>query len=137
MASHASHLGRAALGVLVLAAALAAPGCGNKRVTVEGTVTYKGTPVPAGYLVKFHGPGDHLEVGIIDEDGAYAVTDIPPGEVQVTVEDDPGMAPTKPKSAVKAGGEKVAVPRRYMDANTSGLTFTITSGTRRLDLKLE
>jgi hypothetical protein len=137
MASHASHPGRAALGVFVLAAALAAGCSGNRRVTVEGTVTYKGTPVPAGYLVKFHGPGDHLEVGIIDEGGAYAVTDIPPGEVKVTVEDDPGMPATGTKSAGKAAGGKVAVPRKYMDADTSGLTFTITPGTRRLDLKLE
>jgi hypothetical protein len=127
------------LGLLVLAA-LAAAGCpGPRRVTVEGTVTYKGTPVPEGYLVKFLGPGDHLAVGIVTEQGAYAVTDIPPGEVKVTVEPDPGMPPTKTKPAgnTAGAGGKFTLPRKYLDAGTSGLTYTITPGTRQLDLRLD
>ena len=56
---------------LPLAAALFAAGCGNpgvKKVTVAGTVTYKGHPVPSGIL-RFVGPEGSYSAASIRPDG--------------------------------------------------------------------
>src|SRR5579872_4143681 len=79
-------------GFLVLALLLAAAGCGGKRTTtVSGRVLYRGRPVPRG-AIYFHGPGDRMAMGPLRKDGAFTVTEVPLGEVKVTVlARDPGV----------------------------------------------
>jgi hypothetical protein len=116
---------RAACGWLALAAALALAGCsGDQRLAITGSVSFKDQPVRAA-IVKIYGPGDHLEMAYV-RDGTFRITDVTPGEVQVTVEPDPSQG----KSAQQ-------IPKKYADRKTSGLVFTITSGTRTLPIKLE
>lgn len=126
MKCHASLPGaaRTALGFLVLALVLAGAGCSdNKRLTIQGSVSHKGQPVPAG-IVKFHGPGDRLAMAYL-RDGAFRITDVTPGEVKVTVEPDPSK------------GKPAAIPKKYSDLKTSSLVFTITPATRELPIELE
>jgi hypothetical protein len=135
----------ALLGGLLLAVGLA--GCsGNQRLTIQGTVSYQGRPVPSG-VVKFHGPGDRVSMATLEKDGTFTITDVSPGEVKVTVEEDP--AARMKESMTGAGDEQpsadgkeaavppISIPPRYWKVSTSGLVYTITSGTDRLDVKLE
>jgi hypothetical protein len=115
---------RTAAGILALALVLAGAGCsGDKRLTVHGSVSYQGQPVPAG-VVKFYGPGDHLMMAYL-RDGTFRITDVTPGEVKVTVEPDP------------SGGKAARIPKKYADPKTSDLVFTITPKTRELPITLE
>lgn len=124
MKCHSSSrvLARTSLGLVMLA--LAVTGCSNhQRLTIQGSVSYKGQPVEAG-IVKIYGPGDHLEMAYI-RDGTFRITDVTPGAIQVTVEPDP------------SGGKRTTIPTKYADRNTSGLSFTITSATRDLPINLD
>jgi hypothetical protein len=113
------------LALLVLA--LAGAGCSdNRRLAITGTVELQGTRLTAG-IVKFHGPGDHLSMTYLQPDGTFTITDVPPGEVKVTVEPAPAGGGIKP----------VAVPPRYRDLKSSGLVYTITPSTRKLEIKLD
>ncbi len=117
-------LARTGLGLLMLALALAGAGCSkSQRLTLHGSVSYKGQPVEAG-IVKIYGPGDHLEMAYI-RDGTFRMTDVTPGDIQVTVESDP------------SGGKRTVIPKKYADRTTSGLSFTITPATRDLPIHLD
>lgn len=107
--------------ILFLGLTLTMVGCSNnKRLTIKGSVSYQGRPVAAG-IVKFHSPGDHLEMAYV-RDGAFSITDVPPGEVQVTVEPQ---------------GKGNEIPRKYSDLKSSPLVYTITPKTRELAITLE
>jgi hypothetical protein len=124
MKCHSASLAWTGIGLMLLLVALAGAGCSSKeRITLHGSVSYKGQPVQAG-IVKFYGPGDHSSMAYI-RNGTFRITDIPPGQVQVTVE---------PESS---GGEGNAIPPKYADPKTSGLSFNITSGTRDLPINLD
>lgn len=115
---------RAALGFLILPLLLTGAGCSdNQRLTINGSVSYKSQPLQAG-IVKFYGPGDHLEMAYI-RDGVFTITDVTPGEIKVTVEPDPSR------------GKSAPIPKKYADRKTSGLDFTITPKTKELPIKLE
>lgn len=60
-------------------------GCGGSNAgSVSGTVTYDGKPVTGGTLVFYSDTGSY-SAGI-RPDGTYSITDMPPGEMTVTVE---------------------------------------------------
>ena len=88
MATHC-HLGRRALVVGIVAALLAAGGCGgaNTPYPVKGTVTLDGQPATelAGGTVTFNSPELHQSAsGPIRADGTYLLTAVP-GKYQATV----------------------------------------------------
>src|SRR5215469_5077615 len=59
---------------------------GSPPQTVRGTVTYKGKPLPKGYLHFHDGEGRPIVVGVIKPDGSGAYeTVVPEGPVRVTV----------------------------------------------------
>lgn len=124
---------RAASGLLLLSLILCGAGCSdNKPVTANGSVSYRGEPVPAA-IVKFYGSGDHSAMAYV-RDGAFIVTDLPPGEVKATVEPDDSQ---RKGAGVAQGGKSVVIPRKYADPKTSGLVFTITRKTRELAINLD
>jgi hypothetical protein len=101
----------------VVAAALA--GCARQDTsTFQGKVTYQGQPVTSG-VIYFLGPAPDMRMGMgtIHDDGTYAATDVPVGQVRV---------------AFQAPG----IPRKYADPNTTPLVFTITAGMTALDINV-
>jgi hypothetical protein len=126
---------------LALLAAAALAGCSsNKRLTVPGTVTYKGRPLPSGIVRFYFGPGgDRMSMATLEPDGSFAATDVPPGPVKVTVEPDPQAAKHRSMggAADEPAPKPVTIPPRYADPATSGLEYTISSGANKLEIKLE
>ena len=132
-----SYLCRAAALALLAAAALA--GChSNKPLTITGTVTYKGQPLPSG-IVRFFFGTDRQSMATVEPDGTFAATDVPPGPVKVTVEPDPQAAKhrTMGGGANEPAPKPVKLPPKYADPATSGLEYTISPGANNLEVKLE
>ncbi len=120
--------------------------------TVSGSVTYNGSPVD-GAMVTFRPASEGAQGAFArtDAEGKYelsssaaATSGVVPGEYNVTVtktevgqsnvasEEDPdynpyAAGPSKPKSVL---------PKKYADAKTSGLEFTVTSGENDLPIEL-
>lgn len=131
-----------ALRILGLAAVViaAVPGCGDKgvkKVTVKGTVTYKGEKVTSG-LLKWSGPA--YTVAQIQEDGSFIMTDVIPGEVKVGVMESPSGSGSSDPNAKSAPGPKrspaSALPQKLREPDTSGVTVTITPDTKELNVDL-
>jgi hypothetical protein len=138
--------------VVGLCALTALAGCGDPtKGTAVGKVTYKGAPVTGGSMSLKPAAGSAPGVMIvITADGSFNMPDIPVGQYKVTVETDSvanaGGAPigvTPPKDAPKLPDldtsklpKKVAIPPKYKDAASSGLTWEIKPGTNRRDIDL-
>jgi hypothetical protein len=110
-------------------------GHGVKKVTVNGTITYKGQPLRSGF-VKFIGPeGATSSGGVIQSDGTFIITDVVPGEVKVGVVEAPqGTRSPAPEEKKAPGANKPppSLPEKYRDPETAGLTYTITPETKEL-----
>ncbi|MCI0463444.1 MAG: hypothetical protein L0Z62_41430 [Gemmataceae bacterium] len=127
---------------LGLAAVVLVPvsGCGGARkVTVSGTVAYKGQKLSSGFL-QFVGPEGAYSGSSIQADGSYIITDVVPGEVKV------GVQPTPQGSGSSSSGDKpgadpkavpVELPERFRDPEKSGVKYTITPDTRELHIDLK
>jgi hypothetical protein len=128
---------------LVTVAVMAVTGCsgqGVKKMTVHGTVSYKGEPLHSGHL-KFIGPGDASAGAVIHSDGTFTMTDVVPGEVKVCVVDTPlssggptvdgKKAPSEPKTP------PLSLPEKYRDPEKSGLQYTITPDTKELAIDIK
>ncbi|MDB5312469.1 MAG: hypothetical protein JWO38_6671 [Gemmataceae bacterium] len=127
-----SRLGFGVAAGLVLAVGVVGCGGGPKRVSVSGTVTYAGKPVPVG-TVSFIGTADVIESSPIT-DGKYTIANAPVGPVKVTI-----STPAAPTGVAKkqmqqkyegmsydGGGDKaVVVPPKYNTPGTSDLTYTV------------
>jgi hypothetical protein len=126
--------------VLAVLAVAAVAGCssGTKKVTVNGTVTYKGQPVRSGIL-QFVGPEGSYSAAAVQSDGTFIITDVVPGEVKVGIMEAPqgsgSSSDDKARSAPKA--PPVSLPDKYRSPETSGLKYTITADTRELPIKIQ
>jgi len=89
------------LGCSMLGCNKSQPQSSVPRETVRGKVTYKGEPLPSGFLHFYNGAG-HVGVGMIKPDGSGAYeASIPAGPVQAIVKADSkpdrvGMPPRRP-----------------------------------------
>jgi hypothetical protein len=133
--------------LLLAIAAVGVAGCGGEpeRQTIPGKVTLKGQPLPSG-VVRIHGPGDRLSSAMIQPDGTFAITDVMPGKVQISIVDDPsssggGMPPpagaAPPPKSDKAAVKRVPIPAKYKDVKTSGLEYDITPEMKELVITLD
>jgi hypothetical protein len=144
-----------ALLLLGFAAAVFAAGCGEPKGTVTGVVKYKDKIVKGGTVTFVSKSGKASGSSSIAEDGTYTVSNIPVGEVQISVETSsmkpsgmdvghkyqpPKEAP--PEAAAGLGGGKskdryVAIPESYADPMRSGLAYTVQVGQQEhpIDLK--
>lgn len=114
-------------------------GCGggtqDTGVTVTGTVTLDGQPLPVGQVV-FEVPNSHEQrVGGIDEGGKFEVKEVPVGKVRVAVRTSmfQGQYSAEQKFATRAGGKAdkpafVPVPAKYENPATAQLEFDIVPG---------
>ena len=127
---------------LVAVAVMAAAGCsgGVGKVTVQGTISYKGQPLRSG-LLKFVGPGATYSAASIQPDGKFIITDVVPGEVKVGVMETPrgSGAPSSndQKTSSRPPPPPVSLPEKYRNPETSGLTYTITPSTTELTIDIQ
>lgn len=131
--------GPAARRWLVLGAVVSAcwlSGCGGKTPmgSVSGKVTLGGAPLGAG-VVEFSNQKTGVGASAkLDASGAYRIESVPAGDYQVAVQPPPPPAPhemTQPAAAPRA-----AVPPKYQDPKTSGLTATVKEGANTQDFAL-
>ncbi len=94
-------LSRIVVLVCVTAAVCILTGCSKKlTATVSGKVTYQGAPIKTG-TITFHGAEKKMASAAIQPDGTYTCTEVPMGDVKVTVEQFGAGLP---------GGSKVGGP---------------------------
>jgi hypothetical protein len=112
---------------LLAAAFMLLAGCGKpakKIVTVTGTVTYNGQQLKGG-IIKFLAPNGDFAMAPIGPDGRFTMTDVVPGEQKVAYVGGP-MGTGGPDGSKSAPTEKpVAVPAKFGDPQTSGVTVTV------------
>lgn len=134
---------RRAAGLGLLAAALAAAGCGPRTATVSGKVTYQGKPVVVGTLTLVAADGSAHQTGL-GPDGSFTLPSVPTGPARVGVsspEPPPaGKGSRSGDSRVKVPappppGAWVRLPDKYADPTTSGVTVTVGGGPADIDLK--
>jgi hypothetical protein len=139
-------------------------GCGSGTGTVKGQVTYQEKPVSGGLITFVPTDSKHNSVTAeIDENGNYQLT-APAGEVRISVDNRSlkpeapagppsfppelvkkfGKAPPTPKKEepAEAGNKKSSgryrdIPDKYYRTDTSGLTYTVTSGTQTKNFELK
>jgi hypothetical protein len=148
-------------GLLFSSGFLLVAGCSSSppAATLSGNVTYKGRPVTGGSIWLY--PKETLGgkyppkySGTIRPDGTFTLTGVPLGSMIVTIDtksvkdfgsaaalDSGGVdAAMKGKMMAKPGGGPVyvAIPDKYSDPKTSGLTWDVTGGVKEnhdFDLK--
>ena len=107
---------------------------GKKLSAVQGTVTYKGQPLDKGTVSFMPVPKGTTSSGEISN-GKYRLS---------TYQKDDGVAAGSYKVAViaweqepdmKTGG-KPAIPKKYFDAEKSGLTAKVSEGPQQIDFEL-
>ena len=124
--------------------ALLGLGCAG-RGDVSGKVRYEGKPLVWG-TVQFEARDGSLSQGNIGSDGSYSIRGVSTGEVKAAV------SSRNPKSSdfipiEKEGGRKFpslpevqgwfAIPPRYEDFSSSGLTYLVKPGENTIDIELK
>jgi hypothetical protein len=116
-------------GLVLAVAALALVGCGGGKGNIKGKVYYKDKPLSSG-VVAFVAKGKAFGPCTIKEDGSYSITNVPAGEVTITV--------TGTSSASGKPNEKtVQIPMEYSDPAKSKKKYTVTAGDQEYDIKLD
>jgi hypothetical protein len=117
----------------MLAAAVC--GCDAKTGTVAGKVTVDGKPA-VGATVIFGGENHMTAAAIVRDDGTYEAPGVPVGPVTIALTPDTGA---KLKTLPDFGGQPVpspAIPERYTNASTSGLTLTVKGGPNEFNIEM-
>jgi hypothetical protein len=149
------------LPLLFVIPALTLPSCGPQtgpaQAKVSGSLKYKGQPIKAGTMA-FHSAEGQQYQATISDDGTYSATDVPVGELVVTVDTshlDPNKtgAAQKPKDLdrrmAQGRGQQssaeapatapqpyLAIPKKYSNPKTSTLSITLQNGRNVKDLEL-
>jgi hypothetical protein len=117
-------------------------GCsGNKRRTIRGTLQLDGKPL-SSCIIRIHGNGDGLFSALVRPDGTFAITDVQPGEIRVTVVPlAPGGGTPSDDQKGKVSGKKgqpvAGIPLKYQNPNTTDLVFTLDDKTQDLAIDLK
>jgi hypothetical protein len=125
---------------------------------ISGHVRYNNQPVSGG-VITFHTEGKGSYSKHLGLDGGYSITDIPTGEVKVTVETESINPKRKPpardiyagrggglneqykkgmgEQAGQPSGKYVPIPGKYAQSSSSPLTYTIEAGSQVKDFDLD
>lgn len=113
-------------------------GCGSEPSgTVTGKVTYKGTPVTSGsisFLMKGKGIAQDAK---LDALGAFAMAETLPVGMYHIVYVPPTPEPQDPSKPRKAETVAVAVPPKFRDINTSGISVEISNGKNEIPIEFK
>ncbi len=128
--------------ILLLASAC---GCGQRFGAVQGTVYVDGKPANNGTVI-LSGADNLSAGGAIRPDGHFEVKNVPVGPVKAVIQqmvmlgggpgsDNHGRLKgiTEPATLV---ANPVTIPKKYQNVDTSGLSYTITSGTNEINIEL-
>jgi hypothetical protein len=117
-----------------------ASGCGPgtpKKMTLEGTATYKGEPLN-NCILTFVGPTNELAIATVRDDGKFTVTDMLPGVQKV------GVVSRPVNSSGSSGGgptqkarPPVQIPAKLNDPATSGATVDVTESTKSVTVEFK
>lgn len=130
--------------MLSIATTIVVSGCGGEAglARVKGRITYKGQPVTTGEV--FFTPeeaGKRGAKGVLDSDGYYVLSTLGNGDgayvgkhkVSVIAQGPDKPIPPKMKGRMMEedmqGSGDPLVPRKYFNAQTSGLTADVADGT--------
>ncbi len=138
-----SHRRRTGLTILVLAsaAALAVPGCGPSKGSVNGVVNVNGKPLPSGTIYFLSQTSQQVISANID-DGKFSIPAIATGPAKVSVTttpplNHPGNAPSgAPAPPPVAPGKYVPIPKQYGNPDTSNLSYDVKTGPQTKDFDL-
>lgn len=121
---------------------LATTGCGDKKGTISGKVTFEEMPIPVG-TIAFISQNGKVASGTIEQ-GRYSVTEAEVGPLAtVTVMSHPPSPMVHPPTGPADGapvyppGQYVPIPDRYADTKRSGLTCDVVEGTQTHDFVLQ
>lgn len=113
------------------------------KTIVSGTVTYQSQALTGGRLALFNSRNEQIGGANINPDGTFIATDLPREELKVTVVTGGGMMakmqsapPTSTVIADPAAGG-TPVPEKYHRPETSDLKVNASSGSQKVELKLE
>ena len=126
------------LAVIVLAITLQLAGCGGSSAppaaTVSGLVTLAGKPLAAGTLLFMTDEGQAASA-VLGADGAYTLHCLP-GRYKVAVTPpaplDPLASPAGSPPA--ATPSQPAIPKRYQDFGSSGVSLEVKAGANKFDI---
>jgi len=114
-------------------------GCGKpakKMVVVTGTVTYSGQQLKSG-IVKFVAPNGDFATAIVGANGQFTMTDVVPGEQKVGYVLGPASTGSSDGSKVGVNEKPVAVPVKFSDPQTSGVTVTVPESGGEVTIELK
>ena len=115
-------------------------GTGN----VAGKVTFQGKPLVYGTVLLIGSDSKSVQAQI-QPDGSYSASGLAPGEVKVAV-NSPNPKRVAINAAWKDPNKKppplevpgwFAIPQKYEDVSTSGLTIPLMSGANEFDIDLK
>ncbi len=134
--------------LLLMALLVGASGCG-RSATVTGKVTYQGRPVTHGSVV-FLASDRTARSGVIEADGTYKVEGVRAGLVKIgVISSDPSKGRSAGRASQTAAKGKEAptgkatsgdwfpLPRTLENPETSGLSYTVGSGSVKYDIELK
>src|SRR5262249_4662099 len=124
------------LGLLAILVALTGCSGGVKKVTINGTISYKGQRLQSG-IVKFVGPEGSYSAASVQPDGTFIITDVVPGVVKVGVMEAPQGWGSSWGEKKGSSGPPISLPEKYREPETSGLKYTIPPDTRELHIGIE
>ena len=142
--------------VAALAAMLVAmAGCGDRRATVSGKVTFKDKSMPGGTVLFLSEDGTKSDSAEIKADGTYSSSNVPLGALRVAVLPVQKSAKDSMPKAAKGGGKMpdvptdapkayqqgstayVDIPMALRDPTTSNITVTVNAGMQTFDIPLK
>ncbi|MCI0376193.1 MAG: hypothetical protein L0215_01170 [Gemmataceae bacterium] len=122
---------------------LAAAGC-QSQGNVSGKVTYKSKPVVFGTIL-IQGSDGNARQGNIATDGSFSVRGLAVGQARVAVNSPdpkgitllPNRNPNYKQDPYPDVPGWFALPNRFEDVSTSGLTYQINGGNNTINIELE
>jgi hypothetical protein len=133
---------RLMIGAIACSALVCLSGCGgNYDSSVSGKVTIDGRTVTNGTVAYQPVAGGPAAYGRIEPSGDYVIrtgreTGLPAGEYQVTVTANEPAATLQTEKGGPPPPGKAITPAWYRTKETSGLKFTVKSGSNTIDLEL-
>lgn len=131
------------LGAVALFSVAMISGCGGTYdATASGVVTLDGAPVPRGTVTFHPATGGAPAYSPIGADGTYAMhtgreEGLKAGEYQVTVTANEASAQLVSKSGGPMPAGKSITPIWYRSKESSGLKYTVESGSNEINLELK